>query len=63
MTATTSHLGTRSARATAARIRPLALRAGRVLAFIGARWSALVDAGQFGPVAETSISRHTGARV
>ena len=63
MTATTSNLDTRRGQGTLARLRRLALATGSFLAAIGARWNDFVDAGQLGPDAERSISRHTGARI
>lgn len=63
MTATTSDLGTRLGQRTVPRIRRLALAAGSLCAAIGSRWNAFVEAGQLGPDAERSISRHTGARI
>ena len=63
MTATTSNIGTRLGHGTVGSVRRLALAVGSFLAAIGSRWSAFVEAGQFGPDAEKSISRHTGARI
>ena len=64
MTATTtSDLGTRQEHGTVSRLRRMALAAGSVLAAIGSRWNAFVEAGQLGPDAERSIGRHTGARI
>lgn len=63
MTATTSNLDSRAGHGTVARVRRRALAAGSFLAAIGSRWNAFVDAGQLGPDAERSISRHTGARI
>ena len=63
MTATTSGLGTRSGRITVARVRRLALAVGTLLRAIGSRWNSFVEAGQLGPDAKRSISRHTGARI
>jgi hypothetical protein len=62
MTATTSNLDTLREPRTLPRFRRLVLAAGSLLAAIGSRWSAFVDAGQLGPDAERSIGRHTGAR-
>ncbi len=63
MTATTSNIGTRQGQRKVSRVRRLALAVGSLLAAIGARWSAFVEAGQLGPDAERSIGRHTGARI
>ena len=63
MTATTSSVGTPSGRIPIARVRRLALAVGSILAAIGSRWNGFVEAGQLGPDAERSISRHTGARI
>jgi hypothetical protein len=64
MTATTvTTATTRRGAATLAHARHLARGAGRILAAIGARWNDLVDAGQFGPSADTLTSRHTGSRI
>jgi hypothetical protein len=63
MTATTSDLDTRRAQGTIPRIRHLAVAAGWLLAAIGSRWNAFVEAGQLGPDVERSIGRHTGARI
>jgi hypothetical protein len=60
MTVTTSGLGTRNGRITVGRVRRLALAVGTLLR---ARWNSFVEAGQLGPGAERSISRHTGARI
>jgi hypothetical protein len=63
MTATTSDLDTRRALGAVPRARRLALAAGWLLAAIGSRWNAFVEAGQLGPDVERSIGRHTGARI
>jgi len=63
MTATTSDTGTQTGRETFARIRRMALVVGAFLGAIGSRWSDLVDAGQLGPDPQTTVSRHTGARI
>lgn len=66
MTATTTPtttIGTRQAEAPRSHVRRLALSVGSLLATIGGRWNDLVDAGQLGPNAETSVGRHTGARI
>jgi hypothetical protein len=62
MTATTSNLDTRRRQDPVARARRIALAVGSLLAAIAARWNAVVEAGQLGPVAERSISRHAGGR-
>ncbi len=62
MTATTSNLDTRSELSTRLRHRRRALSAGSLLAGIGSRLHAFVEAGQLGPDAERAIARHTGAR-
>jgi hypothetical protein len=63
MTATTSNLDTLREPTTVPRVRRLALAAGSLLAAIGSRLNAFVEAGQLGPDAERSIGRHTGARI
>lgn len=64
MTATTTtNIGTRRGQGAVTRIRRLAPAAGAFLSAIGSRWSAIVEAGQLGPDAERTISRHTGGRI
>lgn len=63
MTATTSTVGSQQQYRTVSRVRRLALAAGSVLAAIGSRWNAFIDAGQLGPDAERTVGRHTGARI
>ena len=63
MTASTTTLGTRPRHRTLAQVRRLALGVGSLLAAIGSRWNAFVEAGQLGPDAQRSISRHTGGRI
>ncbi len=63
MTSTTTELGTRQGQRTGLRVRRMALAVGSLLGAIGSRWNDFVDSGQFGPDAERSISRHTGARI
>lgn len=66
MTATTTAtttIGTRHAEGPRRHVRRLALSIGSLLATIGDRWNDVVDAGQLGPNAETSIGRHTGGRI
>lgn len=61
MTATTSSLRTRHGAMRQARSLASWIRS--VVAFIGSRWSAFADSGQFGPGADQPMSRHTGARI
>jgi hypothetical protein len=63
MTASTSDIGTRRGERTAHLVRRVAIAAGSLVAGIGSRWSAFVEAGQLGPDPERSISRHTGGRI
>lgn len=63
MTVTTSNTGTRHGQGMLHVVRRLALIAGSLAAAIGSRWNAFVEAGQLGPDAERSISRHTGGRI
>lgn len=62
-TTTTTNIDTRRGQATLAHARGMARAAGSVLAGVGARWNDFVDAGQLGPSAETTTSRHTGGRI
>lgn len=63
MTATTSNLDARRGHGAVQLVQRLALATGSLLRAIGSRWADIVDAGQLGPGAQASISRHTGARI
>lgn len=63
MTATTSNLDTQRGQGTMQLVRRMALATGSLLRAIGSRWHDIVEAGQLGPDAQVSISRHTGARI
>ena len=63
MTATASSIDTRHGQGTVRRVQRVALATGSLLRAIGSRWDGIVDAGQLGPDSQTSMSRHTGARI
>ena len=63
MTATASTIGTRHGQRTIHFVRRMALVVGSLAAGIGARWNAIVEAGQLGPEPARSISRDTGGRI
>lgn len=63
MTTAATTLGARRGAATVAIIRRLARAGGSMMMGIGSRWNRVVDAGQFGPSADSVTSRHTGARI
>jgi hypothetical protein len=67
MTATTTRLTTRLTtprrRSANVSLRRLLTVARSTLSAIARGWTAFVESGQLGPSAETSVGRHTGARI